>query len=406
VLLGTGVVLRLLGLDFADKAASVASLLVAVVSLLWPPAQARPAAVPGTFLADPRDVLDTLGDRNLRTAWDEEWRRRRLHDPGPLPLRWSNDDELADHWQNIRGTDGPAGRLRLDGCWDDLADVFERVPSRRLVIVGDGGRGKSVLCLHLARRLQDRRPPGGPVPVVLALSGWDPTRDGLDEWLAARLPVDVAAGLAEDAGDGRSVARAMADGGHLVPILDGLDELPVRLHRAAVAGINAAGSGPLVVTSRRAEFAAATAQDRVTAAAVVRVEPLPPDVVAAWLTRTSPPIADGTTKWTPVLGDGGTVGAVRRRPGRRRPRRGPRHAPHLHRVGPLRRRPVLPRPARQGALAADGRPRRRPRPRGAPPGGRGLRLPARAPAGAPRRPAGNGQHDGGRRPVRHPAARR
>jgi hypothetical protein len=182
-----------------------------------------------------------------------------------------------------------------------------------------------VLCLHLARLLRERRAPGEPAPVLLSFSGWDPATVGLHEWIAARLPVDVAPGLAEDAGDGRratgdgrSVARAMVDGGHLVPILDGLDELPASTHRAAVEAINAAPPGPLVLTSRRAEFAAATALDRGTAAAVVRVEPLPPSAVAQWLHRTAPPLPEGTTTRS---GTSGCRPTSPRSPGRARRRR-------------------------------------------------------------------------------------
>ncbi len=193
------------------------------------------------------------------------------------------------------------------------------------MVVGDAGSGKSVLCLHLARLLRERRAPGEPAPVLLSFSGWDPATVGLHEWIAARLPVDVAPGLAEDAGDGRratgdgrSVARAMVDGGHLVPILDGLDELPASTHRAAVEAINAAPPGPLVLTSRRAEFAAATALDRGTAAAVVRVEPLPPSAVAQWLHRTAPPLPEGTTTRS---GTSGCRPTSPRSPGRARRRR-------------------------------------------------------------------------------------
>jgi hypothetical protein len=308
VLVATGTYLAAAGLDRANQAAGVLSLLVSVGLLLWPTRQAGPPAASRAFLAAPGEVLDDLADNNLARAWDDEWRQRRLHDPVPLPVGWANDDALADHWQNIRGTDGPAGPLPLDGIWDDLVDVFERVPSRRLVLVGDGGEGKTVLCLHLARHLLARRARGGPVPVVLALSGWDPEQVGLDDRVAERLPVDVAPGLADDAGDGRTVARAMIEDGHLVLILDGLDELPPSVHRAAVARINEARRGPLFLTCRRAEYAAATARDRITAAAVVRIRPLPAAAVNSWLERTAPPGAAGATKWTPVLSSSDRLG--------------------------------------------------------------------------------------------------
>jgi hypothetical protein len=189
----------------------------------------------------------------------------------------------------------------MDGTWEELADTFERAPSRRLVAVGPAGQGKSVLCLHLARQLLDRRAPGGPVPVVLPLSGWDPARTSLDEWIERRLPVDVAPALADDAGDGRSVARALVEDRHLIPLLDGLDELPEPARPLAVSRINDAGLGPLFLTSRREEFVRATAHDRVTAAAVVKVRAPALDEVEAWLEETAAP---GRTRWRELLEEG------------------------------------------------------------------------------------------------------
>jgi hypothetical protein len=88
-------------LDTLDKVASVLSLVLAVGTLLWSSGPARSAAAsPASFVDAPGAVLDALADRNLARAWDEEWRRRQLHDPAPLPVAWSNDDALADHWQN------------------------------------------------------------------------------------------------------------------------------------------------------------------------------------------------------------------------------------------------------------------------------------------------------------------
>lgn len=307
ILLGAGLYLQQQGLENADKLASVLSLLVAVGTLLWAPAsRAEPRS--RIFLADAAVALDELADRNLAATIERDWLRLGLHDPAPLPVGWTNDDALADHWRNICSSGGATEPLALDGVWDDLVDVVERIPSHRLVMVGDGGLGKTVLCLHLARQLLGRRRSGDPVPIVLALSGWDPDAVALDDWVADRLPVDVSAGLADDAGDGRTIARAMLDDGHVVLLLDGLDELPSTMHRAAVTRINQARPRPLLLTSRRTEYTAATVHERLAGAAVVRVAPVAAPDVAAWLERSAPPTGPGTSKWTAVLADSTPLG--------------------------------------------------------------------------------------------------
>ncbi|MGH3565407.1 MAG: NACHT domain-containing protein [Pseudonocardia sp.] len=302
VLLGAGFFLKTQGLDEADKWASIGALLIGIVSLCQPgrrmPASGPPA---GAFVEAPGPLLDSLAEQNLRRSWEIEWRRRRLHDPVPLPVSWMNADELADHWQNICGSAEPSEPLVLDGRWEDLAATFERVPSRRLAVVGAGGQGKSVLCLHLARQLLERRTPGDPVPVLLSLSSWNPEVSSLEDWLCDRLPVDVSPALSQDAGDGRTIARVMVEDGLMIPILDGLDELPDALHHRAVERINDAGRGPLFLTCREEEFAHATSRDVLTATAVARLRPLPLATVSSWLHRTAPAADRSTTKWTPVL---------------------------------------------------------------------------------------------------------
>jgi hypothetical protein len=48
-----------------------------------------------------------------------------------------------DHWQNIRRTPDCADPIRLAGEGDEIVEVFNRLPSRRLVVLGRAGAGKT-----------------------------------------------------------------------------------------------------------------------------------------------------------------------------------------------------------------------------------------------------------------------
>jgi hypothetical protein len=179
--------------------------------------------------------------------------------------------------------------MNLNGSMRDLRDIFLSIPSRRLVVVGPAGQGKSVLCLHLARELLDIRHSGDAVPVLLTLSTWNPATTSLNDWLIERLPLDISPALGVHDEAGRLVARSMVEKGFIIPILDGLDELPRELHARAIQRINDAGSGPLFLSCREEAFITAvdTAHQVVNAAAVVRLEPLALDEVSKWLDRTT-----------------------------------------------------------------------------------------------------------------------
>jgi hypothetical protein len=94
----------------------------------------------------------------IREQWRAEEGRRRIQDPFPLPVRWTvADPALSDDAVNIfrladetHATDGSL----LDGSLRDAADVFSRIPSGRLVVIGPPGAGRFLQDAHACGALR------------------------------------------------------------------------------------------------------------------------------------------------------------------------------------------------------------------------------------------------------------
>lgn len=102
-------------------------------------------------------------------------------------------------------------------------------------------------------------------------------------WLAERLVEDYPSLRAF----GPDVARALAEQGHILPILDGLDELPPARQPDVITALNASliETDQLILTSRTREYDTAIAEAHrvLTAAAVIEPEPLTPAQAADYL---------------------------------------------------------------------------------------------------------------------------
>ncbi|VVJ22207.1 Uncharacterised protein [Amycolatopsis camponoti] len=215
--------------------------------------------------------------------WRAEAELRSLHRPQPIVLRWS--------------AVARPGRPVARGVLDDIAETFAALPVRQLVVLGDPGSGKSVLALMLTLELLRTRAPGTPVPVLLSLASWDPRREHLDRWLANQLADNHPALLnAREYGPGAPTRLVL--GGHVVPVLDGLDEMPTDLRAAALDALDQtmAVGRSLVLTSRSAEYEQVTSEAGpvLGAATVVRLEPVARQEAITYLS------ARGSDRWLPV----------------------------------------------------------------------------------------------------------
>ncbi|MBE8526014.1 helix-turn-helix domain-containing protein [Amycolatopsis sp. H6(2020)] len=267
----------------------------------------------------PRGALADAAERlaqAVASRWQREEEQRRIHDPFPLPVRWRPlPPRLTDHWANIRRV--PAGAtadpLDLSGELGEIAATYRRIPSGRLVVLGRAGSGKTVLTLRFVLDRLRARSPADPVPVLFGLGSWDPGAAALRDWLIDGLLRDYP-GLAAAAPGGSTLAAALVEGGYVLPVLDGFDEIADGLHRAALEALNGT-TLPLVLTSRPDEYAAAVAAtDVLTAAAGVELTDLTPADVLGYLPRTTRrPAPDGApgTVWDPVIGElGSDTGAA------------------------------------------------------------------------------------------------
>jgi len=206
------------------------------------------------------------------TQWQDEAQLRLLNDPHPLPVAWQPADlDLVEPWDALcmsaAGWPGgpstnPAGwatsPAELAGADNDLADRLAKIPTGRLLVLGEPGAGKTMLLIRLVLDLLARRHPGEPVPILIPLAGWNPVEQDLWTWLQARLTVDHP-GLAEPAPPqtgATSRARALLEQRLLLPILDGLDELPEGAWSRAVTRLNDAllPRQGLVLASRTAAY--------------------------------------------------------------------------------------------------------------------------------------------------------
>lgn len=249
-----------------------------------------------------QQAADALADA-VEEQWAAEARLRRLQDPEPLNVRWSRvGPPLADHPENIHGLLPLPSPRDGDQQLSQVVAAFATVRSRRLVVLGEPGAGKSILAVQFVRGMLAARQPGGPVPVLFPLAGWDPGSITLREWLAERLAAEYRPLAA--ASQNRTLARELLDTGLVLPVLDGFDELPEPAHGEAVRRLNTELSEqlPVLLTCRTAAWSRAVqAGDVLTAAEVVKLRPLDFDTARNYLERTAPPDSSPSTRWTPVL---------------------------------------------------------------------------------------------------------
>jgi hypothetical protein len=229
------------GAAAADPLASVLGGLLALAAALtaiggWAWRRRRAAGLPPTAEQVEQAAATLAGV--VREQWTREAQARALGDPEPMPVRWRlASPVLMDHPQVIDPGGGPVTFSGSSDQVDALTAAFQALPRHRLVITGGPGTGKTTLAVQLLLDLLPHlgEPPMRPVPVLFSLTGWAPdSQPRVQEFLTAQLTLTYPAlrAIHPDA------AAALVDQGRILPILDGLDEVPQERRAAIIAALN------------------------------------------------------------------------------------------------------------------------------------------------------------------------
>jgi hypothetical protein len=178
----------------------------------------------------------------------------------------------------------PAPRLeRLDSITTVFDELFTRPDGSHeggtLLVVGSPGSGKTTLLTQLARDLlrQAELEADYPVPVAFFLSSWTPDAGHLQTWMANQLGMLWRATSEE--------GRAWVEGPHLLPLLDGLDEVARQHQEACIDAINELRRShplPIIVSSRESGYLLGKGT-ALELAGAVRIAPLHSDQVDLYL---------------------------------------------------------------------------------------------------------------------------
>jgi hypothetical protein len=195
------------------------------------------------------------------------------------------------------------------GTLRNIRGYYASLPSGRMVVLGDPGTGKTVLVIHLLLDLLQNRddPVSAPqrVPVMLNASTWN-IETTFSHWLAAQLRIGY--GLPP------RVARALVEGGHVLPLLDGLDEMdpPGDSSGGACAALGQLNVGPwsdepVIVVCRSKEFqqlrkSQADAQEgSLRAADVIKLHPYSTGEARAYLVQRRDAAGLDSDGWAAVI---------------------------------------------------------------------------------------------------------
>ncbi|MFE7482177.1 NACHT domain-containing protein [Streptomyces sp. NPDC057552] len=196
------------------------------------------------------------------------------------------------------GTPGIDTRFRTPGDPRPRAGAVDHVRTlrpRRVVITGEAGAGKTMLATRLVLALLEPREPGTPVPVRVPATAWEPGRP-FEEWFAEQISRLYALSAAE--------TRALVTGHHVMPVIDGVDEMAGTLAAALLDQLSSdrrnMDQRPVILTCRAEPYERLREEHPLANAHHLAVEPLTGAQAVSFLAD-HPRVRPNAERWEPVL---------------------------------------------------------------------------------------------------------
>ncbi len=226
----------------------------------------------------------------VHTIWIKGFLEKSLHAAAHLALHLQDQpDALENPWRFEYQELAQTPQILPPGT--GVLQVYEEAHGE-LLILGAPGAGKTTLLLELARHLLAwaRRDISFPIPVIFLLSSWTPRAPSLAAWMIDELQ-------SSKYQISRQVATNWIDHNQILPLLDGLDEVPAEIRTRCVQAINAfqqgryhTGERSLVVCCRSQEYQQLASQLVLTKA--VSIQPLTNEQIVTYLDQSQGQLAD------------------------------------------------------------------------------------------------------------------
>ena len=252
-----------------------------------PPAPEAPRpADPAPRTPPPQDLRrgHVLLARKVRGYWVDGVLNRSLFLAAQIELGMDRLENAVDSpWASVLSEAHHTSRQLAAG--KTIADVFAE-EGGSLLILGEPGSGKTTSMLGLLKRLLDsvEADPAAPIPVVFNLSSWtegQPLGDWMVDELSAKYQIP------------KGIGRVWLQGSSLLPLLDGLDEVPEPVRAPCVKAVNEFGESGVcvgaVVCCRIREYLALP--NRLTLNTAIQLRDLTGDQVLAWVRAAGVPLA-------------------------------------------------------------------------------------------------------------------
>lgn len=207
----------------------------------------------------------------LHAKVERFWIAGVLRSPPEAPMMLSQRRTIEEEWLAGIATElEPAAPIEIPSD-RPIQTIFEE-SKQSLLLLGQPGMGKTTQLLLLAQALLNASPQ--PVPVIFTLATWRESARSLSAWMAEELRIQYQVP--------GSFAEKWVKNGIILPLLNGLDEVPERLRQKCVDAINesidALTLPGIAVTCGQNEYESLRSRLRLNTA--LRLHPLTREVVA------------------------------------------------------------------------------------------------------------------------------